>query len=141
MSQGYQRMLPQLSDENRFYWTSGADGVLRMLRCGDCSNWVHPPRPICSKCLGRNLAPEVLSGKGEIFSLTLNHKSWGPGLEVPYAIAVVKLDEQDDLQLTTNITGIAPEAARIGMSVTVTFEQDEDVWLPMFTPEGVAHAA
>lgn len=133
---GYQRMLPRLSDENRFYWTSGADGTMRMLRCDDCHNWIHPPRPICSKCLSKNLAPQPLSGRGEIFSLTLNHKSWGPGLDVPYAIAVVKLDEQEDLQLTTNIVDIAPEDARIGMRVAVRFEQDEDVWLPMFAPDG-----
>ncbi|RYY29103.1 MAG: DNA-binding protein [Sphingomonadales bacterium] len=141
MSQGYQRMLPRLSDENRFYWTSGADGVLRMLRCGDCTQWVHPPQPVCSKCLSRNLSPAALSGTGEIFSLTLNYKAWGPGLDVPYAIAVVKLDEQSDLKLTTNIVGIAPEAAYIGMRVRVVFEQDEDVWLPMFTPEVAAQVA
>lgn len=138
---GYQRMLPRLSDENRFYWTSGSEGVLRMLRCGDCGNWVHQPRPVCNKCHGKNLSPQPLSGKGEIFSLTLNHKAWGPGLDVPYVIAVVRLDEQDDLQLTTNIVGIDAEAVRIGMRVTVTFEQDEDVWLPMFAPEAAAQAA
>jgi len=112
-----------------------------MLRCDACSNWVNPPRPICSKCLSKRLSPQPLSGKGEVFSLTLNYKSWGPGLDVPYAIAVVKLDEQDDLQLTTNIVGTAPEAARIGMRVAVTFEQDEDVWLPMFAPDGAVQAA
>lgn len=44
MGAGYQRMLPRLDDLNRFYWTSGEDGVLRMLRCQDCSFWVHPDR-------------------------------------------------------------------------------------------------
>lgn len=137
MSQGYQRMLPQLTDENRFYWTGGADGVLRMLRCGACSYWVHPPLPICPHCHSRALAPDALSGKGSVFSYTLNCKPWGPGLEVPYAIAVVALDEQPGLQLTTNIVDVAPEHVRVGMNVTVTFVQDEDVWLPMFRPDNV----
>src|SRR3546814_10707666 len=82
MSQGYQRTLPALDATNRFYWTSGQDGVLRMLRCQDCGFWLHPPRPICPECLSKALAPEVLTGRGEIFSFTLNAKSWGPGMEV-----------------------------------------------------------
>jgi uncharacterized OB-fold protein len=135
MSQGYQRMLPQVTDENRFYWTGGADGVLRMLRCDACSYWVHPPLPLCPRCHSRALAPQALSGKGRIFSYTLNYKPWGPGLDVPYTIAVVALDEQPGLQLTTNIVNLVPEQVRVDMNVTVTFVQDEDVWLPMFRPD------
>ncbi len=141
MVQGYQRMLPQLNQENAFYWTSGADGELRILRCQDCGTWLHPPRPICGKCLSRNLAPEAVSGKGEVFSFTVNCKSWGPGLEVPYVIAVVELAEQPGLQLTSNLRGVAPEAVRIGMRVEVEFERDEDVWLPMFRPAGAPQIA
>lgn len=141
MSGGYQRMLPRLDDENRFYWTSGADGVLRMLRCQDCQFWVHPPQPVCPKCHAKHLAPEALSGRGTLFSYTVNEKSWGPGLEVPYVIGIVMLDEQQGLQLTTNIRGVVPEEVCIGMPVTVAFEHDEDVWLPMFEPQEIRDAA
>jgi uncharacterized OB-fold protein len=135
MSLSYQRTLPFLTDENRFYWTSGADGLFRMMRCQACGYWIHPTRPICPKCYSYDLRPEVLSGKGEIFSFTLNYKAWAPGLDVPYVIAVVRLDEQPGLQLTSNIIGVKPEDVRIGMRVTVSFVQDEDVWLPMFRPD------
>ncbi|MBB6190434.1 putative OB-fold protein [Sphingobium wenxiniae] len=141
MSQGYQRSLPLLDDLNRFYWTSGKDGVLRMLRCQSCGHWQHPPRPVCPKCLGRKLEPDTLSGKGKVFSFTVNAKSWGPGLEVPYVIGIVMLDEQDGLQLTTNLRDVAPEDVKIGMPVEVFFEKDEDVWLPMFRPTMQAASA
>ncbi|PZU59941.1 MAG: DNA-binding protein [Sphingobium sp.] len=141
MGAGYQRMLPRLDDLNRFYWTSGEDGVLRMLRCQDCSLWVHPPQPVCPKCLTKHLAPEPLSGRGTVFSYTVNEKAWGPGLEVPYVIGVVRLDEQDGLQLTTNICVIASDQVHIGMRVRVTFDHDEDIWLPMFEPEAMRNAA
>lgn len=137
MSTGYQRMLPRLDDLNRFYWTGGADGALRMLRCQDCRLWVHPPQPVCPKCHASHLEPEALSGRGTVFSYTVNEKAWGPGLEVPYVIAIVRLDEQDGLQLTTNIRGIAPGDVRIGMPVQVVFEHDEDIWLPMFEPQEI----
>ena len=34
----------------------GAEGELRFLRCQDCGYWIHPPPPVCPKCLSRNLA-------------------------------------------------------------------------------------
>ena len=141
MAQGYQRTLPLLSDSNRFFWTGGADGVLRILRCQDCGHWLHPPAPICPKCLSYALAPEPVSGLGVIETFTLNMRAWGPGLEVPFVIAIVVLDEQSDLRLTTNIVGAPPQAAAIGQRVRVVFEQDEDVWLPMFTPDPSTQAA
>lgn len=134
MTGAYQRTLPLLNDSNRFYWTSGAEGVLRLLRCQACRYWLHPPSPVCPQCLGKSLAPEPVSGLATIETFTLNMRAWGPGLEVPYVIAVVVLDEDPGLRLTTNIVGQPPDAVAIGQRVQVTFEQDDDVWLPMFQP-------
>ena len=132
MSQVYQRTLPLLREETEFYWTSGKDGKLRFMRCQDCGNWIHPVLPVCPKCHSRSLAPEAVSGKGEVFSYTINAKSWGPGMEVPFIVAVVSLPEQKGLQLITKLVGVKPEEVRVGMPVEVTFVQDEDVWIPMF---------
>ncbi|MGI4860353.1 MAG: Zn-ribbon domain-containing OB-fold protein [Janthinobacterium lividum] len=128
------RPLPQLNDINRFFWTSGADGKLRMQRCQDCRHWIHPAGVNCPLCMSRDVAPEVLSGHGRIEALTLNFQPWIPGVEVPYAIAIVGLDEQRGLNLTTNIVGVPPDAVRIGQRVRVVFEAAEDVHLPLFQP-------
>ncbi|RJF91716.1 Zn-ribbon domain-containing OB-fold protein [Noviherbaspirillum saxi] len=128
------RPLPQLNELNRFFWTGGADGKLRMQRCQDCGHWLHPPGVNCPECMSRNIAPQELSGVGTIAALTLNYQPWFPGVEVPYAIAIVNLDEQTALNLTTNIVGVPPESVRIGQRVRVVFEQVEDVYLPLFTP-------
>ncbi len=126
--------LPALDDENRFFWTAGADGELRFLRCQDCRCFIHPPRPRCAVCRGENLSPESVSGRATIASFTVNHQAWTPGMEVPFVVAIVELPEQPGLRLMTNLVGCAPEAARIGMPVRVCFEQHEDVWLPYFEP-------
>lgn len=128
------RPLPQLNDLNRFFWTGGADGKLRMQRCQDCRHWQHPAGVICSECLSRSLAPEEMSGLATVEALTLNYQPWIPGVEVPYVIAIVGLDEQKGLNLTTNIVGVAPESVHIGQRVRVVFEAVEDVYLPMFAP-------
>jgi len=127
------RVLPRLDDTNRFFWTSGADGVLRFLRCAGCGCYVHPPSPICPYCLGGNLAPHEVSGRATLLSFTVNHQQWIPGSD-PYILGIVTIEEQDDVRLTTNIVGIEADEVRIGMGLEVTFEANEDVWLPLFRP-------
>ena len=127
------RVLPALDDTNRFFWTSGEDGQLRFLRCQSCGYYLHPPLPRCPSCGGREITPEAVSGRGEVYSVTVNHQSWDGGTE-PYAIVLVAFPEQADLRLTTNIVGCAPDDVHIGMPVQVAFEQRDDVWFPLFEP-------
>jgi uncharacterized OB-fold protein len=127
------RLLPKLSEDVDFFWTSGEDGVLRFLRCQACGYFVHPPAPVCRRCLSRELAPEPVSGRGRLESFTVNHQQWIPGSD-PYIVAWVSIDEQPDIRLTTNLVDVEPEDVRIGMPVRVVFEHAEDVWLPLFTP-------
>ena len=127
------RVQPALDDSNRFFWTSGEDGRLRFLRCQDCRYWLHPPVPRCPMCGGRDVAPEVVSGRGEVWSYTVNHQPWDGGTE-PYAIVLVAFPEQEGLRMTSNLVGCPPEDVRIGMAVRVVFEERDDVWFPLFEP-------
>ena len=131
------RVLPVVDDENRFFWTSGQDGTLRFLRCQQCQHWLHPPGPRCPACLSKDLVPEPVSGRGELFSFTVNHHPWDGGTE-PYVIALVALPEQEGLRLTTNLVDCAIEDVGIGMPVQVAFEQREDIWFPLFAPADAA---
>jgi uncharacterized protein len=127
------RVQPALDDTNRFFWTSGEDGRLRFLRCAACGYWLHPPGPRCPRCGSRELAPEAVSGRAEVWSYTVNHQSWD-GSPDPYAIVLVALPEQEDLRLTSNMVNCPVEAVRIGMPVRVVFEQHDQVWFPLFEP-------
>jgi uncharacterized OB-fold protein len=122
-----------LDDEHRFFWTSGAHGVLRLLRCQRCGYYLHPPIPRCPRCGSRELAPEAVSGRGEVYSYTVNHQSWDGGTE-PYVIVLVALPEQEGLRLTSNLYGCPPDDVRIGMPVQVVFEQQGEVWFPLWEP-------
>jgi len=55
-----------------------------------------------------------------------------PGLDVPYVLAVVQLDEQDDLRLLTNILSCPPAEVTIGMPVEVEFMERGDAFIPVF---------
>lgn len=71
---------------------------------------------------------------GTVEAFTINYQAWVPGLPVPYVIAIVELDEQAGLRLTSNIVDAPIDSIAIGQRVQVRFEAHEDVWLPLFTP-------
>jgi uncharacterized OB-fold protein len=133
--------LPVVAFEEQAFWTGGADGRLLITRCRACGWWIHPPRPACRRCRSTDVAAEAVSGRGTVYSYTVNHQPWAPGLAVPYVLAVVALDEQDGLRLTTRLVD-PPERLAIGDPVEVRFEQvADDVWLPLFAVvAGVAAA-
>jgi acetyl-CoA acetyltransferase/uncharacterized OB-fold protein len=130
------RPLPQLTPVNQWFWTSGADGRLRVQGCQDCKALVHPPVPVCPVCRSRSWEPTVVSGRATVVAFTVNHHSWHPDFEAPYVIANVALAEDPTVRLTTNVVGGAPEDIHIGQEVMVRFEQHDDVWLPLFEPTG-----
>jgi uncharacterized OB-fold protein len=129
------RVLPAVDHATRPFWTGGEHGELRILRCQACGLWLHPPGPVCPRCLSTDLAPEAASGRAVVHTYTINHQPWYPGLDPPYVVAIVALPEQEGLRLTTNIVGCPPGDVRIGLPVRVTFERYDDVWLPMFEPD------
>ncbi|MBK5123965.1 OB-fold domain-containing protein [Burkholderia sp. R-69980] len=128
------RVLPELNELNRAYWTGGASGTVQIMRCTACSRYIHPPAPICPACLTKFPVPTAVSGTGKVISFTVNHQAWYPDLAVPFVLAIIELDEQPGLRVTANIVRCAPKSVRIGLPVSVLFEQHEDVWLPLFEP-------
>jgi uncharacterized OB-fold protein len=127
------RALPAIDGPSSFFWTSGADGHLRLLRCEACAHLIHPPVPYCPACQSRETAPSVVSGRGVLYSYTVNHQPWDGSTE-PYVIGIVELDDQPDLRLTTNIVDVDPDDLRIGTPVEVAFENHDPVYLPLFRP-------
>lgn len=129
------RKLPQLTPETEAFWTGGKNGVLLIQRCSHCGMYQHPPMPICSACRTETVVPQAVSGKGTVRTYTVNHQVWMPGLEEPFVIAAIELDEQERLYVFSNVLA-PPDAVRSGMRVRVTFEHLEDVWLPLFELDG-----
>src|SRR5439155_881308 len=100
--------LPALEPESERFWRACREGRLEITRCRACGWYVHPPRPVCPRCQGRDVCWEAVSGRATVVSYTVNHQRWMPGMEVPYAIGLVELIEQADLRLTTrDIDGLA----------------------------------
>jgi hypothetical protein len=77
---------------------------------------------------------EAVSGRATVYSYTLNSYQFHPDVPPPNLIAIVVLDEQDDLRLATNLVHCVEEEVHIGMPVTVLFEQHGELYYPVFAP-------
>jgi len=112
-------------------------GQLKISQCTQCGLWVSPPAADCPACDGA-LESRPVSGRGTVFTYTVNHQPFNPDVPVPYVIAIVQLDEQDDLRIATNIVDCEPDSVYIGLPVEVRFEcqeaDGETVYVPVFAP-------
>lgn len=126
-------MLPEITPENEAFWAGGARGELMVVHCQACRHCIHPPQVICPVCLSTNVAAEATLGTGRIVARTINRQPWSADLVVPYALAVVALDNEPGVRITARVVGCDPETPRIGDAVKVDFEAaGEGIWIPVF---------
>jgi uncharacterized OB-fold protein len=134
------RIFPELTHENTPFWTGGERGELMIAHCGKCDHAIHPPQVICPICLSRDVAARPAKGTGVVLARTINRQQWAPDMVVPFALAIVGLDDEPGVRLTARVIDCDPETVAIGDTVTVGFENDRDIWFPVFrlSPEPAA---
>jgi len=129
------RPLPRIDEESRGFWEALARHELYLQRCGSCERVRHPPRAVCPACLSSEIEWIRASGNGQVYSFTVTHQNHAPGFRnrLPYVLAVVELDE--GVRMMTTIGGCDPVEVRIGMPVTVEFDDvTDEITLPVFRP-------
>jgi len=131
----YRKPLPRLDDANRPFWDGARAGEVRMQRCAGCGTMRFPAARYCAKCGGDKSEWVATGGRGTVESWCLFHKPYFEGFadEVPYNVAVVRLDEGP--RLFTNIVDAPAGGLKIGMRVEATFEEaTAEITLVKFKP-------
>jgi uncharacterized protein len=90
--------------------------------CSNCARWVHPSSGECRDC-GSRLVARPVSGRGTVFTYTVNHHPYNPEIPTPYVIALVELAEQSGLRVAANIVDCEPDSVTCGMPVHIRPEQ------------------
>ncbi|OBG90547.1 DNA-binding protein [Mycobacterium sp. E3251] len=108
------------------------DEPLLIEYCTHCARWVHPAAGECRTCGGQLVARPV-SGRGTVFTYTVNHHPYNPEIPVPYVIAIVELAEQEGLRVAANIVDCEPDSVRCGMTVEIRPEKGSG-GAPLFAP-------
>jgi uncharacterized OB-fold protein len=126
---------PVISKLGAGHWAAAREGRLALQRCDDCLRFTHYPSALCEHCLSTSFAMTEVSGDGTVETFSVVYRAFSPDFEhdVPYAVALVKLDE--GVNLLSWVVGIDPEEVRIGMRVHATFERiSDEISLHRFRP-------
>jgi hypothetical protein len=129
--------VPEPGPLTKFFWDAIAEHRLDILRCDQCGHFVHYPRPICDKCLGESLSPAPVAGLGTLYSWTEVRQAFHPYFadKLPYVLAVVELEEEAGLKVTTNLIDLGDRPLRCGMPVELSFRDVVPGFtLPFFRP-------
>ena len=128
------REIPKPTPETQHFWDGCKQGELLLQTCKSCDHTYFPPRPFCPDCGHREVAVVKATGRARLFSYIINHLPT-PGFEVPFAIAVVELDEGPRMMANILECEQTPEALVLDMPLEVTFEVlTDDITLPQFRP-------
>lgn len=119
----YKKYVPKPEGLNlELHLAAVASGLLNIQHCLDCDEYRHPPRWYCPKCHSGNYEFVPVSGRGEIYSMAINHftidRAWID--ETPFVTAVVQLEEGP--RVVGDLRGAAPEDVALGDKVQVHVE-------------------
>ena len=127
--------VPDVDSVNRLYFEGTATGELRIRTCKSCGHLFRFAHAWCPECWSQDLDFKVASGRGRIETFTVVHQAPYESFEdrIPYVIALVELDE--GVRMMSNVVDCDPGHVRIGLPVTVTYEDRGPLKVPMFRPE------
>jgi uncharacterized OB-fold protein len=128
---------PFVQPEIKPFWDATAEGKLLLPRCQECQTVIWFPRPFCPVCGSLEVAWVQASGRGTVYSFTINRRGGGDLPEYrdapPYVLAYVELAEGP--RIMTNIVECDPESVKIGQAVELVFhDTGEGTALPRFRP-------
>jgi uncharacterized protein len=123
---------PRPAAESLPFWEGAKARKLLLPRCNACGRFWFPPSGRCPHCLSADFVWRESGGQGRIYSFVIYHRVYHPAFEqdVPYAVAIVELDEGP--RLLTNIVGTPPDEIRCDTRVRVVFEERGDSTVPQF---------
>jgi uncharacterized OB-fold protein len=127
--------MPVIQPEARPYWEGLKRHQLGILRCQACGHWVHYPLSTCNRCQSFDLKWEAVSGLGTVYTFTVVHREFAPGIMPPFVAALVELNEQVGLRMMTNLVNCKVKDIHIGLPVRVIYHDiSEEITLPYWEP-------
>ena len=129
---GPPRPRPDLRIAGARFFREAARNVLVVPKCLACERTFWHPRPRCPHCGSDRVDWIESAGHGTIHTFTVVRQSNDAffATQVPYAVAIIELDE--GVRLMSNVVQTPLDAIQIGMRVDVVFELAGGIGIPMF---------
>jgi uncharacterized OB-fold protein len=109
------------------FWEAARRHELALQRCRSCGTFQAPPEWVCHRCHSRDLAWEVVPGRGRIFSWIRVHHAAHPALRgaLPYLVVLVEVDHADGVRQIGNLVGPADQEVTMDGTVEAVFEDHD----------------
>jgi uncharacterized OB-fold protein len=125
--------VPRPSARSAPFWEGCQEGRLVLPVCGRCGARALRAFALCPQCQAAALSWEESSGRGSLYSWTIVQRPPHPAFAVPYAPAIISLDE--GWWVLSAIIGCEIEELREGLRLEVEFHPASDTLvLPYFRP-------
>jgi len=109
------------------FWEAARRHELAIQHCRACGTFQTPPEWVCHRCHSRDLAWEVVAGRGTIFSWIRVHHAAHPALKpaLPYLVVLVEVDGTRGVRMIGNLLGDREQEVAMGAAVEAVFEDHE----------------
>jgi hypothetical protein len=117
--------LPEITDVNRAFFTTGA---LMLQRCRSCAQVQHPPHELCHHCQSCTFDYVEASGLGTVDNVTIVHHAGDARLadRVPYNVVIVIPDDHPEVRIVGNVVNADDTTIEIGAAVRCVFAEISD---------------
>ena len=118
--------IPVPTELDQGFWDAVNERRLVVQYCNVHSRMQHPPEATCRECgNGDNLGWREVNGRGTINDYCVMYDTRTVALKEyqPFNIAVIKLDENPDIQFFSLLPGVPADEVPVGGSVEVMFEE------------------
>jgi uncharacterized OB-fold protein len=117
-------LVPHITDETEPFWTNLKRGRLVVDYCNSCGLHMFPPHRWCYRCRRADtIDPErELTGRARLYSYTVNHKPWLPGMAVPFVLGLAEFPDVPGVRIPCRIRTSDLTSLRLGLALEIGVE-------------------
>jgi hypothetical protein len=127
------RPLPEPASVERQFFDSLAAARVMLPFCPRDGYFFYP-RSCCPVCLQTGWSWREASGRGHIYSYTIDRVPHEPGLEALAPVVIALVDLEEGPRMVARIVDCPPDSVRVGLPLQAVFETLDGVTILNFRP-------
>jgi hypothetical protein len=120
------KIIPVADELSKPFWDAVNEKRLVLQNCSACNRLQYPPQEKCAACgSAEKLEWKEVNGKGHISSyIVIEDGRLDRRMpDQPYNLALIILDEDQDINFYSNLPGVPVDDVPVGAAVEVVFEE------------------